>query len=327
MLKIGFIGVGGIAQRHISSLKQLNRSEFVAFCDVAEEKAQKAVSENGGHAYTDYNEMLDKETLDTVFICTPPFVRAEPISAASAKGVAIFSEKPPAFNAEQGKIGVKAITDAGVINNVGFMYRWLMTVAKAKELMKGKKESAIRSVFLCGPAVHLNIPGWFFIREKSGGPLMDQAIHVLDLHRYLAGEVTKVHAFGNNMIQPKRADFTTEETIVMDLHFDSGIIGSHTHSWACDVAIAQVEMISDFSRLTIDLFANRIFGTVEGTQIDEKMSDNCYLTEVDNFLTAVETKDQSLLRSSYRDAVNTCAVTWAGLDSIDTGEVKSPLKF
>ena len=57
------------------------------------------------------------------------------------------------------------------------------------------------------------------------------------------------------------------------------------------------------------------------------MTDNCYLTEVDNFLTAVEKKDQSILRSSYQDAVNTCAVTWAGLESIDSGEVKTPLRF
>jgi predicted dehydrogenase len=327
MLKVGFIGVGGIAKRHINSLRQLNRSEFVGFCDLVEERAQRAANENGGSAYTDFNEMLDEEKLDAVFICTPPFVRAEPIAAAAARGAAIFSEKPPAFDAEQGRSALEAIQKAGVINSVGFMYRWFKTVERAKELMAGKKLSAIRSVFLCGPAVHLNIPGWFFIRDKSGGPLMDQAIHVLDLHRYIAGEVERVHAFGNNQIQPKREDFTVEETIVMDLQFDTGVIGSHTHSWACDVAIAQIELISDLSRVTIDLFAKRIFGKVEGVQIDEKMDDNCYLTEVDNFLKAVDSKDQSLLRSPYQDAVNTCAVTWAGLESIDTGEVQSPLRF
>ena len=51
------------------------------------------------------------------------------------------------------------------------------------------------------------------------------------------------------------------------------------------------------------------------------------MTEVDNFLNAVETMDQSILRSSYQDAVNTCAETWAGLKSIDTGEAQSPLHF
>jgi len=327
MLRIGFIGVGGIAKRHIGSLQQIGKSEFAGFCDVVEERAQQAANDNGGRAYTDFNQMLDNEHLDAVFICTPPFVRAEPISAAAAKGVAIFSEKPPAFNAAQAKIGVDAIRKHGVISNVGFMYRWLKTVERAKELISGRKISAIRSVFLCGPAVRLSIPGWFFIREKSGGPLMDQAIHVLDIHRYIAGEVEYIHAFGNNMIQPKRDDFTVEETIVMDLRFDSGIIGSHTHSWACEVAIAQIEIISDLSRLTIDLFANRLFGSVDGAQIDEKMTDDCYLTEVENFLKAIESKDQSLLRSPYRDAVNTCAVAWAGLDSIDTGKVESPLRF
>jgi len=327
MIKLGFIGVGGIAGRHIRSLQQLQKSEFVAFCDIVSERAEQAANENGGNAYTDFQEMLDKEELDAVFICTPPFVRAEPISAAAGKGVAIFSEKPPAFDAEQGQKALEAIQKANVVSNVGFMYRWMKTVDKAQELMAGKKISAIRSAFLCGPAVHMNIPGWFYMKDKSGGPLMDQAIHVLDLHRYLAGEVECVHAFGNNQIQPKRADFTVEETVTLNLRYDSGIIASHTHSWACDVGIGQVELISDFSRVTIDLFAKRVFGTVEGEKIDESYSDDCYFTEIDNFLTAVETKDQSRLRSSYQNGLNTCAVTWAGLKSIETGQTEAPVRF
>lgn len=327
MLRIGFIGVGGIAKRHIGSLNQLGRSEFAGFCDLIEERAHQAACENGGQTYTNFNEMLDREEMDAVFICTPPYVRAEPISAAAARSIAIFSEKPPAFDADQGRAALEAVRKAGVINNVGFMYRWLGIVEKAKELMAGRKLAAIRSVFLSGPAVRMAIPGWFFLRDKSGGPMMDQAIHVLDLHRYLAGEVERVHAFGNNQIQPKREDFTVEETIVMDLQYDSGVIGSHTHSWACSVSIAQIELISDLSRVTIDLRGKRVFGKVEGAEIDEAMSDNCYLTEVENFLKAVESQDQNILKSSYQDAINTCAVTWAGLESIDTGEAQEPLRF
>jgi predicted dehydrogenase len=327
MLKVGFIGVGGIAKRHIGSLNELKRSEFVGFCDLIEERARQAASENGGKAYTDFDEMMDKEDMDAVFICTPPSVRAEPIIAAASRGVAIFSEKPPAFNVEQGRVALDAIQKAGVINSVGFMYRWCGIVSRARELMSGKKLAAIRSVFLSGPAVRMNIPGWFFIKEESGGPILDQAIHVLDLHRYLAGEVESVHAFGNNQIQPKREDFTVEETIVMDLKFDTGVIGSHTHSWACRVSIAQVEMISDLSRLTIDLRGRRVFGKVEGAQIDEEIVDNGHFVEVDNFLKAVEQDDQSILRSPYQDSINTCAVTWAGLKSMETGEVQSPFRF
>ena len=327
MLKIAFIGVGGISKKHVGTLQTLNRTEFVGFCDVVEERAREAADENGGRAYTDFNQMLDKESPDAVFICTPPFVRVEPIAAAASRGIAIFSEKPPAFNAEQGRAALDAIQKAGVINNVGFMYRWLKTVERAKELMAGKRLSAIRSAFICGPAVHMNLPGWFYMKDKSGGPLMDQAIHILDVHRFIAGDVKLVHTFGNNQIQPKRDDFTVEETVVMDLSFDTGAIGSHTHSWACDVSIAQIELISDLSRLTIDIFANRVFGKVEGVEIDENISCDPKLIEVDHFLKAVDSKDQGILRSSYQDAVNTCAVAWAGLKSIDTGEVQSPLRF
>jgi len=324
VLQIGFIGTGGIAQRHIRNLQQLGRARVVAFCDIAADKAEQAARAHGATAYTDFTRMLEAERLDAVFLCTPPFVRAEPILAVAARGLALFCEKPPAFDAAQGRRALAAIGAAGVTSNVGFMYRWLQIVAKAKELMAGRKLAALRSAFLCGPAVEMNLPAWFYLKDRSGGPLMDQAIHVLDLHRYLAGEVATVHALANNQIRPKTEAFTIEDTYTLNLAYDSGVIASHTHSWACAPALAQIELISAAARLTIDLFANRLTGTVDGVEITYAPRDDCYLTEVDNFLTAVERHDPGRLRSPYADALNTCAVTWAGLRSVETGRVEVP---
>lgn len=327
MIRVGFIGTGGIAQRHIQSLNILKRTTYVAFSDLEISKAKAAAQANGGSAYSDYREMLANEELDAVFICTPPFVRDEPIAAAASRGLAIFCEKPPAFDAQSGQVALDAIRRAGVISNVGFMYRWLKIVDKASELMAGRKLGAIRSAFINGPAVHMKLPGWFFLKERSGGPLMDQAIHVLDLHRYFGGEVKAVHTFGNNRIQPKRKDFTIEEACTVNLQFESGLIGVHMHTWACDVGLGQVELISDLSRITLDLFENRLFGKIDGVDISFSPRDDCYLTEVDRFLTAVERKDPRLLRSPYDDGLNTCAVAWAGLTSIDSGKVEPPRRF
>ena len=326
VLRIGFIGTGGIAQRHIRSLEQLGagRARIAACCDVVLDKAEQAARAHGGTAHADFGRMLDAEPLDAVFLCTPPFVRAEPIEAVAARGLAVFCEKPPAFDAAQGRRALAAIRAAGVVSNVGFMYRWLGVVDRAKEIMAGRRLAAVRSAFLCGPAVDGNLPGWFYLKERSGGPVMDQAIHVLDLHRYLAGEVASVHALGNNQIRPKGEAFTIEDTYTLNLAYASGAIASHTHSWACRPGLGQVEIISEDARLVIDLFANRLTGLVDGVAVDYAPGDDPYLTEVDRFLAAVERRDPTGLRSPYADAVQTCAVTWAALRSVETGRVEVP---
>lgn len=326
MLRVGFIGTGGIAQRHIQSLERLGagRARIAAFCDTVVEKAQQEARGHGGAAYADFAQMLHAEALDAVFLCTPPFVRAEPIEAVAARGLALFCEKPPAFDAAQGRRALAAIGAAGVVSNVGFMYRWLKIVDRAKELMMSRRLAAVRSAFLCGPAVEDNLPPWFYLKERSGGPVMDQAIHVLDLHRHLAGEVASVHALGNNQIRAKSETFTIEDTYTLNLAFESGAIASHTHSWACKPGLGQVELISDGARLVIDLFANRLTGIVDGAPLDYAPGDDPYLTEVDHFLAAVERRDPGDLRSPYADAVRSCAVSWAALRSVETGRVEAP---
>ena len=326
MVNVGFVGVGGIAQRHIRSLEQLGGNRMVAFCDAVAERAAEAAAKHGGTAYTDMERMLEAEAeaLDAVFLCTPPFVRAEPIEAIAGRGIAVFSEKPPAFDLSQGRRALAAIRASGVISNVGFMYRWMEIVTRARDLMEGRRLSAVRSVFLNGPAVELHLPGWFYLQERSGGPLLDQAIHLLDLHRFFAGEVTSVYALGNNRIQPKSDTFTIEDTHTLSLTFASGVIGSHTHSWTCRPGRAEVELISDEARLDIDLFANRLWGVVDGKDIDFTPGDDCYVTEVQHFLAAVEQGDPGRMRSPYADGLRTATVTWAALESVAAGAVRAP---
>ena len=73
-IKVGFIGTGGIAGAHMGNLAQFDDVEFAAMCDISEDRATSRTQEYGGTAYTDYKEMFDREDLDAVYICTPPFL-------------------------------------------------------------------------------------------------------------------------------------------------------------------------------------------------------------------------------------------------------------
>ena len=65
-MKIGFIGVGGIAREHLNALKTMPEAVFAGFCDTDESRARSAADELGGKAYADFRKMLDAEELDAV---------------------------------------------------------------------------------------------------------------------------------------------------------------------------------------------------------------------------------------------------------------------
>ena len=74
-LKVAIIGCGGIANgKHMPSLAQVPEVEMVAFCDIVVERAEKAAKKfgiEGARVYADYTELLKKEELDVVHVCTP----------------------------------------------------------------------------------------------------------------------------------------------------------------------------------------------------------------------------------------------------------------
>ncbi len=323
LLKVGIIGVGGIAQRHIRSLVDRGGVELT-FCDVVQERAREAARVHGGRSFSDPEEMLSAVHPDVVFLCTPPSVRADVIDVAAHAGAAIFCEKPPALREADGKAAVDSIRATGVTSNVGFMYRWLGAVDQARQALAGRPLLAIRSAFLCGPVADMNLPAWFYLQERSGGPLLDQAIHVLDLHRYFGGEIVAVSAMASRS-RPRSDSFTIDDTHTLNLRFASGLIGSHTHSWAYRSSYSSFELIAADARLDIDLLNNRCAGVVDGKPVAWAPEDDCYRTEVEAFLRAVEHHDPSGIRSPYEDGLRSASVAWAAIEAARAGDVRGPV--
>ena len=123
-MKVGIIGMGGLGTRHAKYIADSGKAQPVAFADIEVEKAKAAATEYEGTAYDDYRRMLEKEQLDAVFLCTPDRVRVEQIEAIADCGLALFCEKPPAANQADADACIRAISKAGILNSIGFMYRW-----------------------------------------------------------------------------------------------------------------------------------------------------------------------------------------------------------
>ncbi|MBQ9355461.1 MAG: Gfo/Idh/MocA family oxidoreductase [Clostridia bacterium] len=194
MLKVGLIGVGGISVAHIPCWEKFEDTELVALCDVRPEQ-MKNYSDK--HCYTDFDTMLENETLDILDICLPTYLHPEYAVKAMEKGINVVCEKPISLKRED----VKKIYAVAKENNVKFMVaqvlRFWDEYVFVKELIDTKKYGKL----LSGSMQRLNIfPDWSFEdwmadEEKSGFVPFDLHIHDLDFLVYALGKPTEIKSF------------------------------------------------------------------------------------------------------------------------------------
>ncbi len=319
-MKIAFIGVGGIAGNYRGSLKRLQRP-IAAVCDINADRAAAIAKDENATAYTNHQEMLQKENPDVVFTCIPPGAHTTQVADAAKSGAAVFVAKPVAQDLETAQAANNAIKTEGVINQVGYMARYSDITDKAKELVGDRKLTMGIGRFLA--RMGASHPWWGKF-EVSRGQMVEQTTHVFDLICYFLGDVESVQAFGIKGVSDGIADF--EECTVCNLKFESGAVGSITST--C-VARAHenfaTELVGDdiYLKLTHDL---GLRGQINGEGIDFTGTEAGYFRQVEQFVKAVETNDQSLVRSSYADAFKTLAVTLAANRSLETGQIELVLK-
>jgi len=321
-LRIAFVGAGGIAQRHLKTLATLlGEKPIIAACDVDRARASAACKQYGGNGYEDAALMLKAESPEVLFICAPPFVREEPIRLCCRRGIPFFCEKPPANDLKTAAKLAETVAGSGVINSVGFMYRYAEVVDEFKKWFDGVTVTSVVSQMACGPLFSPELPAWYKLADKGGGPLLDQAIHLLDLIRCVAGEIVEVFACGSNQLLPKSETLTVPETVALVYRFASGAVGTHYHSWAHKIWTCQVEVRGEDSRVQIELAkGTRLFGSVKGESKEFGTEKDYYMTEIERFLQAVREKNPALIRSPYPDAARSLAVALAANRSLETGK-------
>jgi predicted dehydrogenase len=323
-LRIGAVGLGGIWNEHAKNLAMMGGNTVVAVCDVNVEIRTKAAAELGARAYADIDEMFATEKLDGAISCTPAVARRAAAQAAARHAVPLFVEKPPAASIEDGLAISRIVAQSTAPVFCGFMYRTFPSVARLKQLIEGRKIVTVQSAFLCPAATHWGIPPWFFIKERSGGHVLDQAIHSIDLIRYFAGDIAEVHTFGANVVRSKTDDFTIEDTSSTNLRFTSGAVGAHVHSWVHDVMSVSLSLIGESFNLRLDL-DEKLTGFIDDQQINESLpakpegARSHHYYEMEAFLSAIRSNDFSMLLSPYSDAVKSLAVVLAMNESIERG--------
>ena len=185
-LRTGFLGSGSYAQRHAQILATLpDEVELVAFCDRNEWKAQALADEfthGQARVFTAQQDLFNQADLDLLFICLPPYGHSDEVEQAAARGIHLLIEKPIALTSEHGWRMVEAAEQAGIKTQVGFMNRFGAAVEQLKALLDSGEAGPVGLMaarYFCN-ALHAH---WWRTREKSGGQVVEQAIHMFDLMR------------------------------------------------------------------------------------------------------------------------------------------------
>ncbi len=315
-VRVGFIGVGGIANLHLNNLRRLEGVELVAFCDVIEERAKAAAEQFHGTAYTDHRTMLEREQLDAVYICLPPHAHTDQVILAAQAGAAVFVEKPVARTLDKALETKEAIQKAGVINAVGYHFRYYDGTDIAKERLQNKTIGMVMGYWMGGlPGVY-----WWRRLEMSGGQIVEQTTHIFDLARFLVGDIVQVSAATALRALHDVPELNVPDVGTVTVWFANGVIGTIANT--CLLRMGYTVGLHVF---TPDLIVELTSGSVrllEPHRTEEiRHQRNGHFYESVVFMEAVRTKNQSLIRSDYTDAVKTLAVTLAALESAEKGGV------
>ena len=336
-VRIGFIGVGGIAASHLINLVQIPEAEVVALCDldtaVIERTRQRVndrlakTAEAGGGAgqarrlegvpYTDYRAMLRQERLDAVYLCLPPFAHGDPDQAVIEAGLPLFVEKPVTLQLPLADRFLGMIRERGLISSVGYQSRYVEAAQKAKELLAGRTIGMALSMrFGKTPE-----KPWYRIQAKSGGQLIEMATHQVDLLRFLLGEVKTVYAAAATRINHKRQpDYDIHDVNCMTLTFENGAVCNFSNNFIAEFGVpAEAQGMHIFAEgVTVSIGSELTVLSAEGKQTYPWERDAMYKEDL-AFVRAVAAQNPAGILSDYENGVRTLAVTLAADHSARTG--------
>ncbi|MDQ3702954.1 MAG: Gfo/Idh/MocA family oxidoreductase [Chloroflexota bacterium] len=336
VVRIGFVGAGGRTVRELLDLMQIPEAEVAALCDIDPGRCEQAVqrtkervssstntADQSGSAeraralhpalYTDVQRMLDGTELDAVYVSLPPFAHGAIEHAIVDAGKAIFIEKPVALTPSEGHEILDHITQKGVISCVGYQSRYSTAVQQARRALEGVPIGLVIAIRLGG------LPGtaWWRVQDRSGGMLVEQHTHGVDLMRYLAGDIESAHAFANTALLTDVPNLDIADVQAASVRFSSGAVGSIVNSCALQpgqgsppnlsgaihIIAKEITMMASASGLTI------LRPGQQREEVKDEGDPNLRLNQA--FVGAVRSGDGSAILSDYADGLKTFEVTYA----------------
>ena len=312
--RLAFIGAGGIAHRHFGVLEGFDDVEIVAVCDADEGRAHDAAQRFGARPFADAEAMLDAVEVDAVYICVPPFAHGAPERAAVSRGLPFFVEKPVALDLETAEAIAEAVERAGLVTAVGYHWRYLDTLDEVRAHLARSPARLLSGYWLDSTPP----PRWWWHQDQSGGQMLEQTTHLVDLARYLVGPVTRAYGLAGHDARGAFPGLDVATVSTASLQFASGAVANFASTcllgWNHRVGL---HLFGD--RLAIELTDRDVMIDIgHGRPVRANGSDPVWQEDRD-FIDAVR-GGENRIRCPYGDALETLRLCLAIGESARTGQ-------
>jgi predicted dehydrogenase len=311
-VRVGLVGAGAVGARHARTLAGFPDVQLVGICDARPAPREALGGELGVPAVAGLDELLRMRP-DAVWLCVPPFAHGDLEPAVLRAGLPFFVEKPLAADLRVAEGVARAVACAGLPTATGYHWRHLDTVEHARSSL------AARQVRLADARWWGSTPppAWWSSQRLSGGQVVEQATHVLDLVRVLVGEVREVVGGA----APSTVDGRdVPDATAAVLRFDSGAVG--TVSASC--------VLSALTEAGLDVVADGLTAQVTETSLRIRSADGETLTEpavdarraVDRaFVDVLSGRPAAPGLVDVAEALRTHRLAWAVAEATRTGSV------
>ena len=231
-IRLALIGAGNMANSaHYPSLAEFPDVEMAGLCDLVEEKLITTAKKfKIKHTFTDYKKMLDEIKPDSVYILMPPHLLFDLVIESLNRRLNVFIEKPPGITTEQTKNMARLAEKNNCLTMVGFQRRFCPVIVEARKKVEER-----------GPIIQCVAR---FMKNYFAGPyyngaidiLTSDAIHAVDILRWMGGEVKKIVSSVKNFYAEYKNSFNAL------LEFENGAVGMLLANWVTGKRIFQVEM-------------------------------------------------------------------------------------
>jgi predicted dehydrogenase len=309
-MRVAFAGAGGIAERHLAALAAIGGVEVTGIAGRRPEPVAALLDRFGGRPFSDPIAMLDDTRPDALFICLTPSAHGDLEASAIARGIPFLVEKPLAVDWAPAAAIAAEVARAGLVTAVGYQWRYAPSVARAAEILAGKRIALAHGFWL----TRTPPPAWWSRQDESGGQMVEQTTHMFDLARMFLGAPTSVHALTTRVPRADHPHCDVDEASLAQVRFASGAIAafSSTHILAGSHAVGLHLYAED---LAVEIRAGSVaVDRGQGREVEDTPGDATIAMDA-AFLDAVARNDPSAVRSPYADALETHRLTTGARES------------
>lgn len=323
VIRAGVIGLG-TGYGHARAYHEHPDTHLAAICDMVPERTERVLDQYPADFVTDdYRELLRRDDVQVVSICTPDDQHEEQVIAALEAGKDVLCEKPMALNLEACTRMIAVADRTGRRLMVGQVCRFAPGFALAKRLVERGEIGELFFVESEYAHDYEHIGGWRKDPKLKREPFVGGACHAVDLVRWIAGEPAEVFAYSNHHMLP---DWPVDDCTIAVYKFKSGAIGKVFCSIGCKRPYTMRSVfygsmgtiVCDNTSSEIQLYTTSLPEAKGFIKLPVDLNSHNVRQEVDELIKAIQ--EGQPVATDGREGARTVAACLAAVESARTGK-------